>query len=93
MEMERTNADKEIVSISSEEATVLKKMYLLHYYEVKIRALSKFIGSGNKVKVSLRFRGREHTLYGFIVINVDDNSLLKECSNDPTRIFTTYFKL
>ena len=30
-----------------------------HDYEVKIRALSKFIGSGNKVKVSLRFRGRE----------------------------------
>ena len=30
-----------------------------HNYEVKIRALSKFISSGNKVKVSLRFRGRE----------------------------------
>ena len=30
-----------------------------HDYEVKIKALSKFISSGNKVKVSLRFRGRE----------------------------------
>ena len=30
-----------------------------HDYEVKIRALSKFISGGNKVKVSLRFRGRE----------------------------------
>jgi len=30
-----------------------------HDYEVKIKALSKFIGEGNKVKVSLRFRGRE----------------------------------
>ena len=30
-----------------------------HDYEVKIRALSKFIGGGNKVKVSMRFRGRE----------------------------------
>ena len=30
-----------------------------HDYEVKIRALSKFISEGNKVKVSLRFRGRE----------------------------------
>ena len=30
-----------------------------HDYEVKIKALSKFIGGGNKVKVSLRFRGRE----------------------------------
>ena len=30
-----------------------------HDYEVKIKALSKFISGGNKVKVSMRFRGRE----------------------------------
>ena len=30
-----------------------------HDYEVKIKALYKFIAGGNKVKVSLRFRGRE----------------------------------
>jgi translation initiation factor IF-3 len=30
-----------------------------HDYEVKIKAVSKFISGGNKVKVSLRFRGRE----------------------------------
>jgi translation initiation factor IF-3 len=30
-----------------------------HDYEVKIKALSKFILGGNKVKVSMRFRGRE----------------------------------
>ena len=30
-----------------------------HDYEVKIRALSKFISGGNKVKVFIRFRGRE----------------------------------
>ena len=30
-----------------------------HDYEVKIKALSKFIADCNKVKVSLRFRGRE----------------------------------
>ena len=30
-----------------------------HDYEVKIKALSKFIACGNKVKVSLHFRGRE----------------------------------
>ena len=29
-----------------------------HDYNVKIKALSKFIGGGNKVKVSMRFRGR-----------------------------------
>ena len=31
----------------------------IHDYEVKIKALSKFIAGGNKVKVSLHFRGRE----------------------------------
>ena len=30
-----------------------------HDYEVKIKALSKFISGGNKVKVSMLFRGRE----------------------------------
>ena len=30
-----------------------------HDYNVKVRALSKFISGGNKVKVSMRFRGRE----------------------------------
>ena len=30
-----------------------------HEYNVKIKALSKFIGGGNKVKVSMRYRGRE----------------------------------
>ena len=38
-----------------------------HDYKVKIKALSKFIGGGNKVKVSMRFRGREmeHQNLGF----------------------------
>ena len=38
-----------------------------HDYEVKIKALSKFIDGGNKVKVSMRFRGREmeHQNIGF----------------------------
>ena len=38
-----------------------------HDYAVKIKALSKFIGGGNKVKVSMRFRGREmeHQNLGF----------------------------
>ena len=30
-----------------------------HDYQVKVRALQKFILGGNKVKVSMRFRGRE----------------------------------
>jgi len=42
-----------------------------HDYEVKIRALSKFIADGNKVKVSLRFRGREmeHQNLGMKLLN------------------------
>ena len=38
-----------------------------HDYNVKIKALSKFIGGGNKVKVSMRFKGREmeHQNLGF----------------------------
>ena len=38
-----------------------------HDYQVKVKALSKFINGGNKVKVSMRFRGREmeHQNLGF----------------------------
>jgi len=38
-----------------------------HDYNVKVKALSKFICGGNKVKVSMRFRGREmeHQNLGF----------------------------
>ena len=38
-----------------------------HDYNVKVKALSKFISGGNKVKVSMRFRGREmeHKNLGF----------------------------
>ena len=42
-----------------------------HDYNVKIKALSKFINEGNKVKISLRFRGREmeHQNLGFNLLN------------------------
>jgi translation initiation factor IF-3 len=30
-----------------------------HDYDVKMRSVEKFIGKGDKVKISLRFRGRE----------------------------------
>jgi translation initiation factor IF-3 len=30
-----------------------------HDYEVKMRSITKFLGEGDKVKVTLRFRGRE----------------------------------
>lgn len=32
-----------------------------HDYQVKLKSIYKFIGNGDKVKVSLRFRGREIT--------------------------------
>ena len=42
-----------------------------HDYETKMRNLKKFILNGDRVKVSLMFRGREnaHTELGFDIIN------------------------
>jgi translation initiation factor IF-3 len=41
-----------------------------HDYDVKMRAIHKFIGEGDKVKVTLRFRGREmaHQQLGMVVL-------------------------
>ena len=41
-----------------------------HDYEVKMRAIKKFLDEGDKVKVTLRFRGREmaHQELGFAVL-------------------------
>ena len=51
-----------------------------HDYEVKMKALSKFIVGGNKVKVTMRFRGREmeHQNLGF--------ELLKKLEEDVSTI-------
>ena len=42
-----------------------------HDYEVKMRSMVKFLGEGDKVKVTLRFRGREmtHTELGMKVLD------------------------
>ena len=42
-----------------------------HDYNVKIKALLRFISGGNKVKISMRFRGREieHKNLGFNLLN------------------------
>jgi len=42
-----------------------------HDYDVKLRAINRFIGDGDKVKVTLRFRGREmvHQELGLKVLN------------------------
>jgi translation initiation factor IF-3 len=41
-----------------------------HDYEVKMRAMKRFIEEGDKVKVTLRFRGREmaHGQLGMLVL-------------------------
>ena len=41
-----------------------------HDFDVKLRSIAKFIGEGDKVKISLRFRGRElaHGQLGFILL-------------------------
>ena len=42
-----------------------------HDYQVKMRAIQRFIGEGDKVKVTMRFRGREmvHQDLGLAVLN------------------------
>ena len=42
-----------------------------HDYDVKLRSINRFIGDGDKVKVTLRFRGREmvHQELGLRVLN------------------------
>jgi len=49
-----------------------------HDYEVKMRSLKKFINAGDKVKVSLRFRGREitHNEIGMDLMN----RIIEDCS-------------
>ncbi len=51
-----------------------------HDYDVKMRAIHKFIGEGDKVKVTLRFRGRElsHQQLGM--------NLLKRVQEDTNEI-------
>ncbi len=43
----------------------------IHDYDVKMRAMRKFLGEGDKVKVTMRFRGREmaHQDLGLKVLN------------------------
>ncbi len=54
-----------------------------HDYDVKMRAIEKFLSSGDKVKVTLRYRGREmaHQELGMDVLN-----RVKEQFEDVTKI-------
>jgi translation initiation factor IF-3 len=51
-----------------------------HDYDVKMRSIHKFIGEGDKVKVTLRFRGRElsHGQLGMILLQ----RVQQDCAED-----------
>ena len=60
----------------NQKTTTLKEMRLsatidTHDMEVKAKNVSKFLAGGDKVKVSIRFRGRQlsHTENGLVVMN------------------------
>lgn len=52
-------------------------------YQVKLRAVRKFISEGNKVRISLQFKGREitHNTLGFAVM-----SRFKQDTNDIAKV-------
>ena len=49
-----------------------------HDYEVKMKSVVKFLGNGDKVKVTMRFRGREmaHQQLGLELLNRVENDLI-----------------
>jgi translation initiation factor IF-3 len=58
-----------------------------HDYDVKMRSMVRFFEEGDKVKVTLRFRGREmaHQELGFQLLNrvKDDTSKLAKIEQEP----------
>ena len=66
-----------------------------HDYDVKMRAIFKFLGEGDKVKVTLRFRGREmaHQDLGMNVLNrvradVDEAAKIEQYPKMEGRMMT-----
>ena len=49
-----------------------------HDYEVKMKSVVKFLGNGDKVKITMRFRGREmaHQQLGLELLNRVENDLV-----------------
>ena len=58
-----------------------------HDYDVKMKAMQRFIGEGDKVKVTLRFRGREmaHQELGYQLLNrvKDDTLKIAKVEQEP----------
>ena len=50
-----------------------------HDYEVKMKSVVKFLANGDKVKITMRFRGREmaHQRLGLELLNRVENDLLE----------------
>jgi len=65
----------------------LRPMIDDHDYEVKMRSMQRFFEEGDKVKVTLRFRGREmaHQELGTQLLNrvKDDNSKYAKIEQEP----------
>ena len=65
----------------------LRPMIDDHDYDVKMRAMQRFFEEGDKVKVTLRFRGREmaHQELGYQLLNrvKDDTSKLAKVEQEP----------
>ena len=61
----------------------------LHDMEVKKRRIRQFIGNGNKVKVTVRFRGREnaHPEMGFAILKKIEEEMVEiaMCENRPVK--------
>ena len=83
---------KRAVARKKQKVTEVKEIKLRpninsHDYEVKMRSMVKFLGEGDKVKVTLRFRGREmtHTELGMKVLDRvrDDLEELAQVEQHP----------
>jgi translation initiation factor IF-3 len=65
----------------------LRPMIDDHDYDVKMRSMQRFFEEGDKVKVTLRFRGREmaHQELGYQLLNrvKDDTSKLAKVEQEP----------
>lgn len=69
MQKKKTEEKKKQKTISIKEVK-LKPRIGENDYQVKLKAAIKFLGEGDKVKVNMRFRGREaaHSEFGFKLI-------------------------
>ena len=58
-----------------------------HDYQVKLASVNRFIGDGNKVKITLRFRGRELSRQevGVKLLNniIEDVKSVAKCESNP----------